>query len=119
MVCISINTSHSRSNRGIRRLELLSKISKYMRDKIYESALDCDSVYENFWVQSGWIDITASKQGDVEVVVIHRNGHESPMLEKAIEKILPDWREIQAEREREIKEEDELRDYLQRSSSYW
>lgn len=101
-----------------KRAELLSMISDVMRDKVYESALEKDA-YGEFEFPSGWVEITMMRNGEVEVAVVHHNEHESPALEKAIGDCLPDWSEVEAEAEKDAREEQEFRDYLWRNCVYW
>lgn len=97
---------------------MLSKISEDMHGKVYESALE-NSAHGCYEFKSGWIEVSMFRTGEVEVMVVHHNEHESPRLEKAIECCLPDWYEVEAEAEKDMREEQEFRDYLWRNSRYW
>lgn len=115
-----IKVNASAPQKQPKRLEILSKISDTMRQRVYESALENSTAYGTFEYNAGWVEVTMHRNGNVEVIVCHSdNEHQSPTLEKAIADWLPDWGEVEEEAEKDEREELEFRDYLWRNCRYW
>lgn len=100
------------------RAKLFAKVAKEVHDSIYESSLESDNAYASFDCKSGTIEVELTRFGDVNVSVVHENDHSSPTLEKAISEHLPDWSDVEAEAEKDMREEQEFRDYLWRNCRY-
>lgn len=94
----SVTVPQSRSKMA----EKLSKIADDMRGKVYASALE-NSACGCFEYQSGWILVSIFRTGEAEVSVFHYNKHESPALEQAIKESMPDWYEVKAEAEKDMR----------------
>ena len=118
----AVNISESKVSirkKGKRDAFLTSIIDK-IESAIYAECLMYDYVYVNVVSKDGWIDVFMNRDGTNEVLVCHNdNDHESHTLEAAITAMLPDWRLIQNEAEREAEEEREFQDYLWWNCRNW
>lgn len=94
----SVTVPQSRSKRA----EKLSKIADDMRGKVYAPALE-NSAYGCYKYQSGCILASIFRTGEADVSVIHYNKHESPALEQSIKESMPDWYEVKAESEKDMR----------------
>lgn len=111
-----VNTSTPKSKPL--RARLFAQIADGMRDRIYEASLECDNAYGSFEFGPASVEVDVSRYGEVNVCVVHDNEHSSPLLEKAIGDHLPDWSDVEAEAEKDRREEEEFRDYLWRNCRY-
>lgn len=103
-----------------KRYAMVSEISEGIREKIYESSLECDCAFGSFPFPSGVIEVEVNRNGEVYVCVSHKeNDHASPTLEALIADCIPDWYDVEAEAKKDLREEEEFRDYLWRNCRYW
>lgn len=97
---------------------LLSKIASGVRESIYESCLESDKTSYSIDVKSGCIEIELTRYGDVKISIGHDSELPTPNLENSIISCLPDWDDVEAKAEKDMREEQEFRDYLWRNCRY-